>query len=271
MNSYVDATLEINRQQRCPTNWPIVSATQGANSVMLSETVICDQDNLQWQTVVARPLPHPSRDKSVFCDKNDTKMKRTCLLDLPRITHFWQLFQQIGQVTSSCAAMPLVSEGFWPGRNFVKYFFETTANFDILISVLHCRKPISPSLSTQDEKPFFENLILLNDFARSFVMLSQVGNCNLCSSDDFLHCPLHMSCCMHWFLARNANPVFVSEVSCCFIYCHTEQLFDIYLTKNFIQTSFMFYHLVANTMITPVEILCTTLSHSSRTSYSNST
>ena len=106
---------------------------------------------------------------------------------------------------------------------------------------------------------------------RSFIIETQYSLLCLCKRG--LHCPLQTSCCMHWFLARNTNPVFVSEVSCRFISCHTVQLFDMYFLdeKSLNQASCFMYHFVANTMITPVEILCTTLPHSPRTSYTNST
>ena len=83
-----------------------------------------------------------------------------------------------------------------------------------------------------------------------------------------LHCPLHALCCMHWFLARNANPVFVTEV-CVTLFIAT-QINCLILTwqKIFEPASCcIMLLLITNTMIASVEILCTTPSLSMHSSH----
>ena len=88
-----------------------------------------------------------------------------------------------------------------------------------------------------------------------------------------LHCPPHTSCCMHWFLARNVNPVFVSECHVTYLLTHSTVVW--YILDDFFYSNELYVLciilLLCNAMITPVKILCTTLPHSPRTSYSNST
>ena len=164
--------------------------------------------------------------------------------------------------------MPLASGGLYPERNFVKYCFETTTNFDILISVLHHRNQhLSPSLQIRGDTICFEKLIWLKDFTRSLVILSQVRTCNF---SDYIPVPYTCAPCICWFGQKVKNCPLLWDATRLYLLPHRTIVWYL-LGEGPHSNQLHFYHLVINTMTTTsVEILCTILLHSLETTYSSS-
>ena len=171
--------------------------------------------------------------------------------------------------------MSLVSEVLWPVWNFVKYFF-----FEITKILPYWYLPFIIEIQylffclCKRGHCFFKNLILLNNFARFFVMLSQVRHYDLCSSDNFRLSPMythHAVCIDFWLEIQTLSSSLRCHVT---LFTDTQYSCLILTWRSFLfkwASCFMYHLLLRNTMITPVEILCITLPHSPRTRYSNST
>ena len=102
--------------------------------------------------------------------------------------------------------MSLVSEGLCPGWNFVKYFLGQRQILTYwYLYVRHYRKPISISVCVR-------KFNLVKWFRTIFCHAKPNKELRDIFKWWLLHCSLHMPCCMHWFLVRNANPVFVPNV-----------------------------------------------------------
>ena len=165
--------------------------------------------------------------------------------------------------------MPLASGGLWPERNFVKYCFETTTKFDILISVLHhWNQHLAPSLQVRGDTIFtiFQKTNLVKRLC-TIVRHAQPSKKLRLQWQSFSL--LHMSCCIYWFGSKVKHCLLLWGVMSLYLLPHRTMVW--YLRgKEPHSNQLHFYHLVTNTMASSVEIFCTIMLHSSKKTYSSS-
>ena len=114
----------------------------------------------------------------VYLICQESHMFYNCFNELDKLYHhvLWPCSLRSLDGTECCEIMFRDNHKFW--------------HIDISPSLQ--KTNISSFVCVRGDTFFFENPILLNDFAWSFVMPRQIKDCDLYSNDEFLHCPLHM-------------------------------------------------------------------------------
>ena len=136
--------------------------------------------------------------------------------------------------------MPLASGGLWPERNFVKYCFETTTNFDILISVLHhWNKHLAPSLQVRGDTIFtiFQKANLVK---RLCTIVRHAQPSKKLRLQWLPFSLLHMSCCIYWFGSKVKHCLLLWGVMSLYLLPHRTMVWYLRCVKKLIQTSFIF-------------------------------